>query len=74
MTYGSGHYGQGLYGQGELAFPHLPPRQLVPGPPKIPGAYSVMTFNPPDPFGGWTAVDESVRDMMRPEVEGVTSE
>jgi hypothetical protein len=69
-AYGKGHYGKGLYGYGEG---RLPPRELVQGPPKIPGAYSVMTFNPPDAFGGWSAVDETVRLMMRPEVPGVTA-
>jgi hypothetical protein len=32
-----------------------------------------VPMNPPDPFGGWSAVDETVRLMMRPEVPGVTA-
>jgi len=73
-AYGQGRYGKGLYNQGEVQVVRLPPRELVPRPPKIPGAYSVMTFNPPDAFGGWTALDETLRAMERPEVPGVTSD
>lgn len=34
---------------------------------------SPIRMNPPDPFEGWTAVDERLYDEMRPEVPGVTS-
>lgn len=32
-----------------------------------------VAMNQPDPFGGWTAQDETVEHEMRPSVPGLTS-